>query len=129
MLKSSDIIAEQIKEDRNTFSLNSTEKEKQETKKRKKKEKRDFFNFSLFLTHKKVILLLKSSDIIAEQIEEYRNTFSLNSERESTIESPFYIVLKKFYSINPSMEFRCVVKKKKLIGKLFSLFLFPFSTP
>jgi len=52
-----------------------------------------------------IILLLKSSDIVGNQI--------LHSREKGL---PFILVLRKWYDLKPSMEFRCFVKDNVLIG-------------
>ena len=60
-----------------------------------------------------IYLLLKSSDFIS---------FDLNHAFDGTVndggglEIPWHLVLRKSFNMNPSLEFRCFVKGKRLIG-------------
>jgi hypothetical protein len=73
------------------------------------------WNGTLNCTHPdQVLLLLKSSDIIAEFLQNHPAQIP---QTPSPALSPYYLVLKKYYtSMNPSTEFRCIVKNSKLIG-------------
>ncbi|KIV98941.1 uncharacterized protein PV09_09327 [Verruconis gallopava] len=60
-----------------------------------------------------VYLLLKSSDFI---------TFDLNHAFDDTIDDgpaphiPYHLVLRKSFNVNPSVEFRCFVRGRRLVG-------------
>jgi hypothetical protein len=60
-----------------------------------------------------VYLLLKSSDFIS---------FDLNHAFDDTVDDcndssiPWHLVLRKQFNINPSVEFRCFVKNRRLVG-------------
>lgn len=64
-------------------------------------------------TPDEIYLLLKSSDFI---------NFDLNHAFDSTVddgtssEIPFHLVLRKSFNINPSAEFRCFVRDRRIIG-------------
>ncbi|KAF2672255.1 cell cycle control protein Cdc123 [Microthyrium microscopicum] len=62
-----------------------------------------------------VYLLLKSSDFITHDLD---HAFDDTAEDESiTVSSiPFHLVLRKYFQLNPSLEFRCFVRNKKLIA-------------
>lgn len=55
------------------------------------------------------------SDILANLPEEL--------PKESTENSPFTLVLKKFYNLQESSEFRCIIKGQELKGRLYLCFL------
>ncbi|KAF8427265.1 cell division cycle protein-like protein [Tirmania nivea] len=68
-----------------------------------------------------IYLLLKSSDFITHDLEHpfddscnLRTTAKLPPTTQKTI--PYYLVLRKFFTINPSVEFRVFVKARKIIA-------------
>jgi len=61
-----------------------------------------------------VVLLLKSSDIILHDLEQYPTTDHRTTLTDHT--SPFVLVLKKYHDLSVSYEFRCFVKDRNLIG-------------
>jgi len=75
------------------------------------------WNGTLHCTHQdQIFLLLKSSDIVSDLIDQQMKKIPEQKPEIVDSMSPFYLVLKKFYSMNPSMEFRCIVKNSKLVG-------------
>ncbi len=69
-----------------------------------------------------VYILLKSSDFITHDLSQAFETCSnLDSSREIVSDFKYYLVVREWISINPSMEFRCFVYKNRLIG-FFILF-------
>ncbi|KAG0183660.1 hypothetical protein DFQ28_001455 [Apophysomyces sp. BC1034] len=58
-----------------------------------------------------VFLLLKSSDFINHDLNHALDHCDASSPQPS-----FELVLRKWYDLQPSMEFRCFVKQKELIG-------------
>ncbi|KAI8366069.1 D123-domain-containing protein [Radiomyces spectabilis] len=61
-----------------------------------------------------VYLLLKSSDFINHDL---HHAFDDCDDKDNTADStPFHLVLRKWYDLQPSMEFRCFIKANELIG-------------
>jgi hypothetical protein len=73
-----------------------------------------------------VYLLLKSSNFVAHDlehafddcvIEDSNSTGSEHSSTElSTNDIPYHLVLRKYVNVNPSVEFRCFVRNRRLLG-------------
>ncbi|KAJ3099032.1 hypothetical protein HDU97_003518 [Phlyctochytrium planicorne] len=65
-----------------------------------------------------VLLLLKSSDFIAHDLSHAYDDCVPTNDQESLPKRPkvFELVLRKWQNLNPSMEFRCFVKDKTLVG-------------
>jgi len=65
-----------------------------------------------------IYLLLKSSDFITHDLEHaFDDTQELDSDASLTADSiPYHLVLRKAFEMNPSVEFRCFVRNRKLIG-------------
>lgn len=57
-----------------------------------------------------VYLLLKSSDFITHDLEQAFHGC------EDTAEVPYHLVLRKSFNLNPSLEFRCFVRNRRLIA-------------
>lgn len=88
------------------------------------------------VTANDVYLLLKSSDFITHDLEHaFDDTVDAGQvqgqgqgppggERENSISNrndddqnvPFYLVLRKYFNLNPSLEFRCFVRNRTLLG-------------
>jgi hypothetical protein len=60
-----------------------------------------------------VYLLLKSSDFISFDL---NHAFDDTPEDGSNTEIPWHLVLRKSFNMNPSVEFRCFVRNRRLIG-------------
>ncbi len=62
-----------------------------------------------------IYLLLKSSSYIVHDLTEaFNGTTSDDENNEPNM--PFELVLRKWFDLNPSLEFRCFVKDRKIIG-------------
>ena len=62
-----------------------------------------------------VFLLLKSSDFINHDLNHaYEKCIDAEEKQEEKIQ--FDLVLRKWYDLQPSMEFRCFVKNREIIG-------------
>jgi len=66
-------------------------------------------------TFDQIILLLKSSDMCAEAVHLVKQ---INRSRPNSPTHNVCLVLRKWFSVNKSMEFRCFVKQGGLIGVL-----------
>lgn len=69
-----------------------------------------------------IYLLLKSSDFITHDLEhpfddtEPESDPSTNrTEKPTSSEIPYYLVLRKYFNLNPSLEFRCFVRNRTLL--------------
>jgi hypothetical protein len=62
-----------------------------------------------------VYLLLKSSDFITHDLEHAFDDCE-DGTNAAVGEIPYVLVLRKFFQLNPSLEFRCFVREKKLIA-------------
>jgi hypothetical protein len=60
-----------------------------------------------------VYLLLKSSDFITFDL---NHAFDDTVNDGATVEIPWHLVLRKSFNINPSVEFRCFVRDRRLVG-------------
>jgi hypothetical protein len=60
-----------------------------------------------------IYLLLKSSDFITHDLE---HAFDDCVDDGTSPEIPYYLVLRKFVQLNPSLEFRCFVRKRQLVA-------------
>jgi hypothetical protein len=66
-----------------------------------------------------VYLLLKSSDFVTHDLEHaFDDCVDDNDELSQTTinDIPYHLVLRKYFQLNPSLEFRCFVRKRKIIG-------------
>lgn len=67
-----------------------------------------------------VYLLLKSSDFVTHDLEHAFDDCvddSNDPSNEMTINDiPFHLVLRKYFQLNPALEFRCFVRNKQVIG-------------
>lgn len=61
-------------------------------------------------TPNEIYLLLKSSDFITHDLEQAFDGCI------DTAEVPYHLILRKSFNLNPSLEFRCFVRNKKLIA-------------
>ncbi|KAF2826300.1 cell division cycle protein-like protein [Ophiobolus disseminans] len=62
-----------------------------------------------------IYLLLKSSDFVTHDIAHaFDDTVDQSSEAEQDI--PYHLVLRKWITLNPSLEFRCFVRDRRLIA-------------
>ena len=61
-------------------------------------------------TPNQIYLLLKSSDFITHDLEQAFDGCT------GTAEVPYHLVLRKSFNMNPSLEFRCFVRDKKLVA-------------
>jgi D123 len=64
-------------------------------------------------TANEIYLLLKSSDFITHDLEQ---AFDGCLVDEETTSIPYVLVLRKSFNLNPSLEFRCFVRNRKLIA-------------
>jgi hypothetical protein len=62
-----------------------------------------------------VYLLLKSSDFITHDLEHAFDDCEPDDEIDQN-DIPFHLVLRKYILLNPSMEFRCFVRRRRLVG-------------
>lgn len=65
-----------------------------------------------------VYLLLKSSDFITHDLEHAFDDCIDDSQSPSISQAdvPYHLILRKYILLNPSVEFRCFVRDRKLIG-------------
>lgn len=69
-----------------------------------------------------IYLLFKSSDFVIHDLEHvYDDTVEHPTDQEEDVpntiaEIPYHLVLRKYVLLNPSVEFRCFVRRRKLIG-------------
>jgi len=64
-----------------------------------------------------IYLLLKSSDFVTHDLEHAFDDTDLNSEHNLTKDNiNFVLVLRKWFKVNPSCEFRCFVRDKRVVG-------------
>lgn len=69
-----------------------------------------------------IYLLLKSSDFVTHDLEHaYDDTVADPSDQDQDVPNtiadiPYYLVLRKYVLLNPSVEFRCFVRRRKLIA-------------
>lgn len=68
-----------------------------------------------------IYILLKSSDFISHDLNSAFSDCVDASHMKSTIIDNFkyFLVLKQWVNVNPSMEFRCFVHKHKLVGNFY----------
>lgn len=64
-----------------------------------------------------VYTLLKSSDFVLHDVER-SNVFDGCSDSSHEVPYDLELVLRKWYHVNPSREFRCFVRNRNLIGML-----------
>jgi D123 len=64
-------------------------------------------------TANEIYLLLKSSDFITHDLEQ---AFDGCVDDEESSPIPYVLVLRKSFNLNPSLEFRCFVQNRSLIG-------------
>jgi hypothetical protein len=62
-----------------------------------------------------VYLLLKSSDFVTHDLEHAFDDCE-DGTKAAPGEVPYVLVLRKYFQLNPSLEFRCFVRNKKLIA-------------
>ncbi|TKA24069.1 hypothetical protein B0A50_06960 [Salinomyces thailandicus] len=64
-----------------------------------------------------IYLLLKSSDFITHDLEHaFDDTVDSSPESEATqADIPYHLVLRKHFPMNPSVEFRCFVRRRQLL--------------
>ncbi|CAO3635228.1 unnamed protein product [Cunninghamella blakesleeana] len=60
-----------------------------------------------------VYLLLKSSDFINHDL---NHAFENCDEQQQQLDYSYHLILRKWHDLQPSLEFRCFVKHKELIG-------------
>lgn len=65
-----------------------------------------------------VYMLLKSSDFISHDIERDR-VFEGCRPPSQEVSYELELVLRKWYHLDPSREFRCFVRRRKLIGACY----------
>jgi len=71
-----------------------------------------------------IYLLLKSSDFVTHDLEhafddcvdDEGTPLDAESKSEATSRLPYYLVLRKYFQLNPSLEFRCFVRKRRLLA-------------
>ncbi|KAK5017154.1 cell division cycle protein-like protein [Cryomyces antarcticus] len=70
-----------------------------------------------------IYLLLKSSDFVTHDLEhafddceDYSHSDTAASAADPLSEIPYHLVLRKYLLLNPSVEFRCFVRNRKLIA-------------
>lgn len=62
-----------------------------------------------------IYLLLKSSDFVTHDLAHaFDDTVDQDSDTEQEI--PYHLVLRKWITLNPSVEFRCFVRDRRLVG-------------
>ncbi|KAH8716883.1 cell division cycle protein [Phaeosphaeriaceae sp. PMI808] len=62
-----------------------------------------------------IYLLLKSSDFVTHDLEHaFDDTTDQSSEADQDI--PYHLVLRKWITLNPSVEFRCFVRDRRLVA-------------
>jgi hypothetical protein len=66
-------------------------------------------------TAEDVYLLLKSSNFITHDLEHAFDGCA-DADRNDLGDVPYVLVLRKYFQLNPSLEFRCFVRGRKLIG-------------
>ena len=62
-----------------------------------------------------IYLLLKSSDFVTHDLEHAFDDCVPDTESASKPEIPYHLVLRKYANFNPSLEFRCFVRDRKLL--------------
>ena len=62
-----------------------------------------------------IYLLLKSSDFVTHDLEHAFDDCVPDTESASKPEVPYHLVLRKYANFNPSLEFRCFVRDRKLL--------------
>lgn len=61
-----------------------------------------------------IYMMLKSSDFVTHDLEHaFADT---DDDSDPAPEIPYHLVLRKFFMINPSVEFRCFVRNRKLLA-------------
>jgi hypothetical protein len=71
-----------------------------------------------------IYLLLKSSDFVTHDLEhafddcvdDEGTPLDAKLKSEATSRLPYYLVLRKYFQLNPSLEFRCFVRKRRLLA-------------
>lgn len=64
-----------------------------------------------------VYMMLKSSDFVTFDLEQvFDDTVGDGAEQGQASEVPYHLVLRKFVNVNPSVEFRCFVRRRRLLG-------------
>ena len=71
-----------------------------------------------------IYLLLKSSDFVTHDLEqafddcvnEEGKSLSDEARNAAISKLPYYLVLRKYFQLNPSLEFRCFVRRRKIVG-------------
>lgn len=64
-----------------------------------------------------IYLLLKSSDFITHDLEQaFDDTEDEDTAQQGDTTIPYHLVLRKWIVLNPSVEFRCFVRNRKLIA-------------
>jgi hypothetical protein len=66
-------------------------------------------------TAEDVYLLLKSSNFITHDLE-HAFDGCVDADKNHLDAVPYVLVLRKYFQLNPSLEFRCFVRERKLIG-------------
>lgn len=66
-------------------------------------------------TAEDVYLLLKSSNFITHDLE-HAFDGCVDADKKDLADVPYVLVLRKHFQLNPSLEFRCFVRGRKLIG-------------
>jgi D123 len=63
-----------------------------------------------------IYLLLKSSDFITHDLEHAFDDCIDDTPKMTLTDIPYHLVLRKYFQLNPSLEFRCFVRRRKIIG-------------
>ncbi|PMD43029.1 D123-domain-containing protein [Hyaloscypha variabilis F] len=63
-----------------------------------------------------IYLLLKSSDFVTHDLEHAFDGCDADSETELTKDFKYVLVLRKWFKVNPSCEFRCFVRERRVVG-------------
>lgn len=63
-----------------------------------------------------IYLLLKSSDFVTHDLEHAFDSCDPSSTSPASEEIPYVLVLRKWFKVNPSCEFRCFVRQRTLVG-------------
>lgn len=63
-----------------------------------------------------IYMMLKSSDFVTHDLEQAFIDTEDNGSNSTVPEIPYHLVLRKFFMINPSVEFRCFVRNRRLLA-------------
>lgn len=64
-----------------------------------------------------IYLMLKSSDFVTHDLEHaFDDCADVSSTSTKPDQIPYHLVLRKYFNMNPSVEFRCFVRRRVLLG-------------